>query len=197
MIEMPKKLELWPIDKLTPYEKNSREHSESQIQKIADSINEFGFINPIIIDHDAGIIAGHGRLEAAKKLALREVPVLMVEHLSEAQKRAYVIADNRLAELASWNNEILKEELAALTELEFDTDLTGFTFTPVDFEEIKDQNEESEKSFNISYTIIFDDLDQQKIWFAFLSHLKRLYPECVTIAEKLNAHIQNYGTENA
>lgn len=196
MVEMPKKLELWSLDKLKPYEKNSREHSENQVERIAESIKEFGFVNPILVDGEDGIIAGHGRLMAAKKLGLAAVPVIQLEHLSEVQKRAYVIADNRLAELATWNQDILKEELFQLSELGFDTELTGFAFQPIDVEEQEDIAGESEKSFNISYTIIFDDLEQQKQWFEFLSSLKRAYPDAITIAEKICAYLQDNRSED-
>lgn len=196
MVEMPKKLEFWSLDKLKPYEKNSREHSENQVERIAESIKEFGFVNPILVDGEDGIIAGHGRLMAAKKLGLTKVPVIQLEHLSEAQKRAYVIADNRLAELATWNQDILKEELFQLSELGFDTQLTGFAFEPIEPEDPKDVAGESEKSFNISYTIIFDDLEQQKQWFDWLSSLKRAYPDAITIAEKICAYLQDNRPED-
>ena len=95
------------IDLLIHYARNSRTHSDSQVTKIASSIKEFGFLNPVIVDKDNGIIAGHGRVMAAKKLGLKEVPVLLVEHLTEAQKRAYIIADNRLALDAGWDEKIV------------------------------------------------------------------------------------------
>src|SRR5581483_972783 len=91
-----RQIELWPTDKLIPYARNPRTHSDAQVAQIAASIAEFGFNNPILVDTNAGIIAGHGRLLAARKLQLPEVPVIVLDHLSEAQKRAYVIADNRL-----------------------------------------------------------------------------------------------------
>ena len=114
------------IDLLIPYARNSRTHSDSQITKIASSIKEFGFLNPVLIDKDNGIIAGHGRVMAAKKLGLKEVPILLVEHLTEAQKRAYIIADNRLALDAGWDEEMLRVEIAELEDLGFDLQLTGF-----------------------------------------------------------------------
>ena len=114
------------IDLLIPYARNSRTHSDSQVTKIASSIKEFGFLNPVLIDKDNGIIAGHGRVMAAKKLGLKEVPVLLVEHLSETQKRAYIIADNRLALDAGWDEEMLRVEIAELEDLGFDLQLTGF-----------------------------------------------------------------------
>ena len=114
------------IDLLIPYARNSRTHSDSQVTKIASSIKEFGFLNPILIDKDNCIIAGHGRVMAAQKLGLKEVPVLQIGHLSETQKRAYIIADNRLALDAGWDEEMLRVEFAELEELGFDLELTGF-----------------------------------------------------------------------
>lgn len=123
---MAKHLELWVIEKLIPWAKNPRTHSEAQVAQIAASIAEFWFNNPILVDTNAGIIAGHGRLLAARKLGLKEVPVIVLDHLSEAQKRAYVIADNQLALNAGWNDELLGIELAALQQENFDVGLLGF-----------------------------------------------------------------------
>jgi DNA modification methylase len=123
---MAKRIETWLIDKLIPFARNPRTHSDAQIAQIAASIQEFGFNNPILVDTKAGIIAGHGRLLAARKLGLTEVPVIVLDHLSEAQKRAYIIADNKLAENAGWNDELLRSELAALQAEEFDVGLIGF-----------------------------------------------------------------------
>jgi len=114
------------VQKLVPYARNSRTHSPQQIDKIAASIREFGFLNPIIIDGKNGIIAGHGRVMAAQKLGLADVPVIEAAHLTDAQKRAYVIADNRLALDAGWDNEMLKIELQDLDLAGFDLGLTGF-----------------------------------------------------------------------
>jgi len=115
-----------PTADLIPYARNSRTHSDAQVAKIASSIKEFGFLNPIIIDGENGIIAGHGRLMAAQKLGLDSVPVLEANHLTEAQRRAYVIADNRLALDAGWDAELLKVELQDLEAADFDLSLTGF-----------------------------------------------------------------------
>ena len=114
------------VASLIPYARNSRTHSDAQVAKIAASIREFGFLNPIIVDGDSGIIAGHGRLMAAHKLGLDEVPTVQAAHLTEAQKRAYVIADNRLALDAGWDIDMLKVELADLDGMDFDLSLTGF-----------------------------------------------------------------------
>ena len=115
------------ISKLMPYENNARTHSEAQLNRIAESIKEFGFINPILIDKEYGIIAGHGRMMAAKQLGIDKVPCLFIEHLSEEQKRAYIIADNKLALDAGWDYDILESEMKALQEMDFDLELTGFT----------------------------------------------------------------------
>ena len=120
------------IDTLIPYARNSRTHSDAQITKIAASIKEFGFLNPVIIDSDNGIVAGHGRVLAAKKLGMTELPVIEANHLTDAQRRAYVIADNRLALDAGWDYELLKVEFADLDEAEFDLELTGFTIDEID-----------------------------------------------------------------
>ena len=114
------------IDDLIPYALNSRTHSDAQVAQIAASISEFGFLNPIIVDGDNGIIAGHGRVLAARKLGKTHLPVVQAKHLTEAQKKAYVIADNRLALNAGWDTEILSTELSALQESDFDLDLLGF-----------------------------------------------------------------------
>src|SRR5437868_564365 len=119
-------IEVWLVDRLIPYARNPRTHSDAQVAQIAASIAEFGFNNPILVDTKAGIIAGHGRLLAARKLGLSEVPVIVLDHLTESQKRAYIIADNRLAESAGWDNELLGVELAALQEESFDVTLLGF-----------------------------------------------------------------------
>jgi DNA modification methylase len=111
---------------LIPYVNNSRTHSEQQVQQVASSIKEFGFTNPILIDEDNGIIAGHGRLLAAQKLKLDEVPTITLKGLTEAQRKAYVIADNQLALNADWDIDALKVEVDRLTELDFDIDLLGF-----------------------------------------------------------------------
>jgi DNA modification methylase len=125
-LPMATRIEHWPLDRLIPYIRNPRTHSEAQVAQIAASIVEFGFLNPILVDTSAGIIAGHGRLRAARKLQLPEVPVIVLDHLTESQKRAYVIADNRLAENAGWDEELLRLELAALDEENFNVSVTGF-----------------------------------------------------------------------
>lgn len=115
-----------PIESLIPYARNSRTHSEAQVAQIAASIKEFGWTNPVLIDADGGIIAGHGRIMAGRKLGIKEAPCIVLDNLTEAQRRAYVIADNKLALNAGWDVELLKIELADLKALDFDLSLTGF-----------------------------------------------------------------------
>jgi ParB family transcriptional regulator, chromosome partitioning protein len=114
------------IDKLVPYARNSRTHDDAQVAQIAASIREFGFTNPVMIAADDTIIAGHGRVMAARKLGLKEVPCLRLSHLTETQRRAYIIADNKLALNAGWDEEMLGLELADLREVDFDLDVVGF-----------------------------------------------------------------------
>ncbi len=115
-----------PIEALIPYARNSRTHSDAQVAQIAASIREFGWTNPVLVDGSNGIIAGHGRVLAARKLGFDQVPVIELAHLTESQKRAYVLADNKLAENAGWDDELLRIELEALQAAGFDLSLTGF-----------------------------------------------------------------------
>ena len=119
------------IESLIPYVNNARTHSDAQVAQIAGSIKEFGFNNPVLIDEESGIIAGHGRVLAARKLNLNTVPCIKLNHLSPAQRKAYILADNKLALNAGWDNDILRLELADLKELDIDTDLTGFTLDEI------------------------------------------------------------------
>ena len=123
-----------PISELTPWKQNARKHSKTQLKQIAASIAEFGFTNPVLIDQDNTILAGHGRVEAAKLLGLKAVPCLLLENMTAAQKRAYVLADNKLALNATWDEDILSEELKSLSEIDlgFDLSLSGFSIAEID-----------------------------------------------------------------
>lgn len=125
-IAMADRIEHWPLDDLVPYARNARTHSDEQIDKIAASITEFGFTAPILVDGDAGILAGHGRLYAARKLGMEHVPVVVLDHLTEVQRRAYILADNRIALDAGWDTALLAGEISRLEEEGFDLALTGF-----------------------------------------------------------------------
>src|SRR5215510_14218143 len=121
-----------PVRELRPHPNNARTHSTKQIRQIARSIEQFGFCNPVLVDDATQIIAGHGRVEAAKLLGVDAVPTCRLSHLSETEKRAYVVADNKLAEQAGWDRELLAIELQGLIELDIDIELTGFEMAEID-----------------------------------------------------------------
>lgn len=141
------------VDELIPYAFNSKKHPEKQIAKIADSIQEFGFISPVLIDKDKNIIAGHGRVNAAKKIGLEQIPCVRVEGLTDAQKKAYIIADNRLTELGGWDRDIVKSELSLLDSIDFNIDMTGFSVDYI-WESLQDgkygdERKRTAKAYNI------------------------------------------------
>ena len=146
MIKTSEQIEMVNIEQLIPYARNSRTHSDAQVAQIAASIKEFGFTNPVLVDGEGSIIAGHGRVLAARKLGMDTVPVIRLNYLTEAQRRAYVIADNKLALNAGWDNEMLALELAELGDLGFDLELTGFSdeeikaLMPVEVEGLTDED---------------------------------------------------------
>ena len=150
MAKTTSEMQMVPIGKLIPYVNNARTHSEDQITKLRSSLREFGFINPILIDRDYNVIAGHGRLAAAKAENFEEVPCVYVDHLTEAQKKAYILADNRMAEDAGWDEEMLRIEIEALKEQAFDLSLTGFDEDEIagffDDEEAQDDNFDEDKA---------------------------------------------------
>lgn len=144
---------------LIPYVNNAKIHSEDQIIKIASSIREFGFLNPVLIDKEKNIIAGHGRVMAAQKLNFETVPCVYIEGLTEAQRKAYILADNRLGELAEWDMELVNIELEALRDMDFDVELTGFelpeeyapSFDDEDPEDEFEDVEKLEKHYGVPY----------------------------------------------
>jgi ParB-like chromosome segregation protein Spo0J len=125
-------LEHWPLDRLIPHARNARTHSEDQIAQIAGSIAEFGFVNPVLVGDDDVIVAGHGRVLAARTLGLPEAPVIVLAHLSPTQRRALMIADNRISDNAGWDDEMLAAELAALRNEDVDLGLLGFEEAELD-----------------------------------------------------------------
>jgi ParB-like chromosome segregation protein Spo0J len=158
-------------ENLIPYANNSRTHSDDQINQVASSIKEFGFTNPVLIDEQGGIIAGHGRVMAAKKLGLAEVPTITLEGLTKAQLKAYVIADNKLALNSGWDVGLLSVELEALGELGFDFGLLGFDETELsnlfDKDDILVEPDLKEQTYNEVFNIIiecFDESEQEKIF---------------------------------
>jgi len=131
MTDPAEKIEKWAIEKLIPYARNARTHSDEQVGQIAASIREWGWTTPVLVDEDGGIIAGHGRTMAAKRLGMCEVPVMVARGWSDAKKRAYVLADNKLALNAGWDDSMLALELKELGETGFDLDLTGFSLNEI------------------------------------------------------------------
>src|SRR5215468_9491116 len=134
-------IELITVTSLRPYDRNARTHSKRQIRQIASSIERFGFTNPLLISDDGEIIAGHGRVEAAKLLNMQRVPALRLSHLSDAERRAYILADNKLAQNAGWDRELLALELQGLIDLDFDVELTGFSLGEAEI--VLDESRES------------------------------------------------------
>jgi ParB-like chromosome segregation protein Spo0J len=151
---MKPKIEHVEIESLIPYARNSRTHSDAQTAQIAASIKEFGFTNPVLIDQEGGIIAGHGRVMAARKLKLSEVPCIRLGHLTDTQKRAYVIADNKLALNAGWDNEMLKVEFLDLGELNYNLELTGFDLQEI--ASILDYQDYIEEPEGVGYKEVFN-----------------------------------------
>ena len=136
-MNMTTRLELRPIESLKPYENNARTHSPAQIKQLRKSLREFGFVSPVLITAAGDVIAGHGRIEAARAEGISEIPCVLVEHLTDDQRRAYILADNRLAEAAGWDEELVSSELLALRDAGIDIALTGFSpedvlLTPTD-----------------------------------------------------------------
>ncbi|WP_129724709.1 site-specific DNA-methyltransferase [Xylanivirga thermophila] len=159
-------LKLIDIDELIPYANNARTHSKDQINKLRSSLREFGFINPILIDKDYNILAGHGRVMAAREEGIKEVPCVLVEHLTEAQKKAYILADNRLAMDAGWDDEMLALELENLKELDFDIDFTGFDAAEIDelFSNIHDKDVQDD-DFDVDSALEDEPISKQgDIW---------------------------------
>lgn len=181
-----------PIDALIPYANNARVHSDKQILQIASSIKEFGFTNPVLIDKDNGIIAGHGRVEAARKLGHKEVPVIRLEHLSEAQKKAYILADNKIAMNSTWDDQLLALELQTIGDLGINLDFTGFDeseineLTQKEIAEDPLQNDESMYSNKVGSPVyqpegpkpaIHDLYDKEKYLSLIQSIEKAVIPE--------------------
>ena len=186
---------------LIPYARNSRTHDEGQIAQIAASIKEFGFTNPILLDGQNGIIAGHGRVLAAQHLGETKVPTIELSHLSNEQKRAYVITDNKLALNAGWDNELLALEINDLKDVGYDLDILGFGEHELQSlfgnEEKTDQDQPTKINFTIQFNIIFDDEEQQSDWYNFVKYLKDQYPDAETVGHRLQLFVRKngYGTD--
>ena len=151
MAKTTTEMQLVPLSKLVPYINNARTHSPEQVTKLRSSLREFGFVNPVIIDRDYGIIAGHGRVMAAKEEGIEEVPCVFVDYLTEAQKKAYIIADNRFAQDAGWDEDLLRIEIEALQGMDFDVGLTGFNDDEIaDLFDANGKSESEDDDFDLS-----------------------------------------------
>jgi len=162
-------IQQFKVEDLIPYANNSRTHSDAQVAQIAASIKEFGWTNPILVDGEKGIIAGHGRLLAARKLEMSEVPVIELNHLTPTQKKALIIADNKLALNADWEQELLKIEIQALSDDDFDITLLGFDEIELGkmFDEMDEEDDIKAQNYNEVFNIIVeceDESEQEKIF---------------------------------
>lgn len=195
------KIEQLSVSDLVPYARNSRTHSEEQVAQIAASIKEYGWTNPVLIDAKGTIVAGHGRVMAAKKLGMEEVPCIRLGHLTPAQVQAYVIADNKIALNAGWDDAMLAEELQAIMEGgELSVSVTGFSEEELasilaDAEEDDQPSEKGLGSPVIHYDLIFDNEEQQAHWFEFIRALKAKWPDSDTIAQRVDAFLRENPVE--
>jgi len=187
------KIQYKATEDLIPYARNSRTHSAEQVAQIAASIQEFGWTNPILIDGENGIIAGHGRVLAAHKLGETQVPTIELSHMSDTQKQAYIIADNKLALNAGWDSEMLKLEVQELKDVGFDINLLGFAPFEILHSNKEDEEQPKDVNFTIQYNIIFDHEQQQNDWYEFIKSLKEQYPNSETVAERLQLFLRGHG----
>lgn len=199
-------IEMLDIDHLKEYENNPR-YNDDAVKYVANSINEFGFKNPIIVDSDNNIIAGHTRKLAAKELGIEQVPVIRASDLNEQQIRAFRLADNKVAEISTWNMDLLQDEIIELEDnfdigefgfdpieiYDFDTDSTNLTeYNQIeDDEDYRDHEEETyeedekPRGYSITYEIAFNNEDEQERWYEFLGTLRKEYPDVDTIAQRI------------
>jgi hypothetical protein len=195
----------WPADQverreveaLLPYARNSRTHSDEQVRQLAASIKKFGWTMPVLVDETGTIIAGHGRVLAARALGIQEVPVMVARGWSEQQRREYVIADNQLALNAGWDDELLKVELTELAAA--GSQLTDLGFTTTALEDLLKppasaaSNVQRTTNFIVQYNIVFDDQAQQEIWFGFVRHLKAAYADQASLGAMLAKFVTEHG----
>ena len=181
-------IEMVAVDKITPYPKNTRTHPKEQIDALMDSIRENGFTAPILLDPKKVIIAGHGRLEAAKALGMQEVPCVIVKGLAPGKLRALRVSDNAMAELSQWDMGALKFEVTALSEMGID--LAALKLP--DLEPLPEAEPKTRAPGNpqLGYNLVFDDVEQQAAFFAFIRKLKAKYPEKATLAARLDEFIK-------
>lgn len=198
-INLPIEIKMVSTNDVHPDPGNPRLHSDDQVDSIIVSIQEFGWTNPLLVDSKMNVVAGHGRLLAAQKMGLDKIPVIDIGHLSKAQLRAYLIADNKIAIDAGWDLPALASELDDLDKLGFPTEIIGFSAEAfnVMMENLPKAEDVSapapgsfvERNAILEYTVIFDDTDQQRQWFAFVRHLKASYPDADTFGARLEKFI--------
>lgn len=190
------------VDDLIPYDRNPNIHPDSQIDQLVNSVREWGWTVPILIDENDMVLAGHGRLFAAKRLSMESVPCIVAEGWSENQKKAYVIADNKLSESSQWDDSLYFEELKSLTESGFNIELAGFENIDLiddsgfDFSDDNYEPKSDAEEFNqpiIQYVMIFDDKNQQDTWHNFLAHLKEAGGSDGTHSARVFKHLKSSG----
>ena len=179
------RVEYRPIGDLVPYAGNSRTHSPSQVKALAAPITTFGWTNPILLDEQLTILAGHGRLAAAKLLGMTEVPCIVLRGLTDEQRRAYVIADNQIALNSAWDFGLLREEMRTIEGAGIDLSLLGNIELPVE-----KPKEQTWKPPVIKFNVVFDNEAQQQVWFEFLKYLKQEFPDKPTTAAALVEFLQ-------
>lgn len=191
------KIKYVKLTQITPCKTNPRVNNDEAVDKVANSISNFGFKQPIVVDKNMEIIAGHTRYKAAINLQLEEVPIIIAEDLTDEQVKALRIADNKTAEFSSWDEGLLKDVLKDLESADFDLESTGFDFTEIDKMlnadaiYVDEEPNEEETGYIIQYNIIFNDEDEQKVWHEYLKRLKDKYPDLETISERIVADIED------
>lgn len=191
------KIKYVKLTEISPCEDNPRIINDVAVDKVEDSINAFGFKQPIVVDKNMEIIAGHTRYKAAVRLQLQEVPIIVADDLTDEQVKALRIADNKTGEFSTWDDDILKDILKDLDSSGFDLETTGFDFMEIDKILNSDAifvEEEPEKeggSYVIQYNIIFNDEEEQKEWHDYLKRLKAKYPDLETISERIIEDIKD------
>jgi hypothetical protein len=188
------KITMEPITSIRPYPSNPRKNA-SAIAKLARILKEVGFRQPIVVDADRVIIAGHTRLEAARRLGMKEVPVHIAADMSPEQVKAWRIADNRVGQEAEWDTELLKFEIGELVDMDFDTDFLGFDeielATIMDGEAFTiEPDEPKEADRGIRYSILFDSSEQRSAWFQFMNYIQSVFPNKDTLGQRLRAFIE-------
>lgn len=192
------KIEMFHVEQLKPYVRNNKRHGEEQIERLIKSIAQFGFNQPIVVDENCVILVGHGRYEAAKRMNLQSIPVLVKVGLSEKQKKAYRIIDNKLSDQGEYDEEALTVELMELESMDFDMASFGIDLShggTDDDDESGQSIKEKGVGYKIEYTMVFDDEAQQDAWFKLLKILKQRYPYLVTTGQRMEAYVTDIASK--